>query len=66
MIVVIVLSHLITKNGSLKIESKARAEKLNVAIDKKAKYLITCGWDYREDSPITLADAFHNYLEKKI
>ena len=66
MIVVIVLSHLITKNGLLKIESKARAEKaFNVATDKKAKYLITCGWDYREDSKISLADAFHSYLEKK-
>jgi len=67
LVLVIVLSHLITKDGVLKNESKSRAdEALKVVIKENAKYLITCGWDYRKDSNICLADAFNNYLKNKI
>ena len=67
MVLVIVLSHLITKDGLLKNESKSRADKaLKVVVKENAKYLITCGWDYRKDSNICLADAFNNYLKNKI
>ena len=67
MVLVIVLSHLITKDGLLNNESKSRAdEALKVVIKENAKHLITCGWDYRKDSNICLADAFNNYFKNKI
>ena len=64
--VLILLSHLMTKEGYLEIESKLRAEEAyKVAQKESVDYLITNGWNYREDCKLTLADAFSNYLNQK-
>ena len=62
----ILLSHLMTKEGYLEIESKSRAEEAyRVAQKESADYLITNGWNYRKDCKLSLADAFSNYLKEK-
>jgi len=61
--VLVVLSHLMTKDGTLEVESKARAK---LAIDKfssnKYDYLITIGWAYRDDCTIPIADVVKQYI----
>jgi len=50
------------RDGKLNIESSSR---MNIAIDafnnNEAPYIITCGWAYRDDSSITIADAMKKY-----
>lgn len=50
------------KEGELNVESVSR---MNVAIDAFKNYesscIVTCGWAYRDDSYITIADAMKNY-----
>ncbi len=59
---IIVLGNLMDKEGKLNTESSSRME---VAIDafnnNQAPYIITCGWAYRDDSPIAIADAMKMY-----
>ena len=61
----IVLGHLMKQDGSLLKESRLRADK-GYELYKKGMVnkLILSGWDYREDSKITLARAMREYLEK--
>ena len=55
-----------TKEGYLEIESKSRAdEAYKVAQKESPDYLITNGWNYRNDCKLSLADAFSNYLREK-
>ena len=60
---IIILSHKMTKEGVLNLESKSRADKaikyFNLGISKS---IITLGWDYRKDSNINIATAVKNYL----
>jgi uncharacterized SAM-binding protein YcdF (DUF218 family) len=59
---IIVLGNLMSKEGELNRESSSR---MNIAIEafheNQAPYIITCGWAYRNDSPITIADAMKRY-----
>ncbi|MDA7918415.1 YdcF family protein [Mariniblastus sp.] len=59
---IIVLGNLMSKDGKLNEESTNRME---LAIDRfvrnDAPYLITCGWDYRADSAIAIADAMSQF-----
>ena len=59
---IIVLGNLMNKEGELNVESVSR---MNVAIDafknSEAPCIITCGWAYRDDSDITIADAMKKY-----
>jgi uncharacterized SAM-binding protein YcdF (DUF218 family) len=62
---IIVLGNLMSQEGELNIESSSR---MNLAIEafheNQAPYIVTCGWAYRTDSPITIADAMRNYAIK--
>ena len=59
---IIVLGHLMDSKGTLNDESSAR---MDVAIqafsNKEAKLIVTCGWPYREDSQIPIAEAMKSY-----
>jgi len=60
---VIVLANEMDSNGILNKESALRADlaaKLTDELD--VPYVVTCGWAYRGDSPILIADAFKSYL----
>lgn len=60
---VIVLANLMSTDGHLNEESKSRAD---VAIDlyskNSVKNIVTCGWAYRPDSNITIAESFKSYI----
>ena len=61
----VVLSHLMTKDSILEVESEARAK---LAIDKFSsnKYgcLITLGWAYRDDNATPIANVVKKYIEE--
>lgn len=60
---IIITSNEMDARGTLNEESASRAcVAAKVAIDLEIPYVITCGWAYRKDSEITLADAFKRYL----
>lgn len=60
---VIVLANLMDPNGVLNFESAARAAKAVEAFNRfQANVLVTCGWAYRSDSDMTIADAFKNHV----
>jgi hypothetical protein len=59
---IIVLANLMSKQGDLNKETQSRVD---LAVDALksgcAPLLITCGWAYREDSAICIADAMRDY-----
>lgn len=59
---IIVLGNLMNKEGELNNESSAR---MNLAIEafheNQVPYIVTCGWAYRTDSPVAIANAMRNY-----
>lgn len=59
---IIVLGNLMSKSGKLNAESSSR---MDVAIkafhNKLAPFIVTCGWAYRDDSLLTIADAMKAY-----
>jgi uncharacterized SAM-binding protein YcdF (DUF218 family) len=60
---VIVLSNLMDQNGQLNAESSARASRaVGAYFECEAKCIVTCGWAYREDSHLTIADAFRRHI----
>ena len=60
---IIVLSHLMDKFGNLNEESKKRAQTAAKLFHKHNKSkIISSGWSYRSDCPITIAESFKNYL----
>jgi len=60
---VIVLANLMDSRGQLNLESKLRAQMaVEIFNEKRASYLITCGWAYRPDCDIKIADAFRSYI----
>ena len=62
---VIVLANEMDKNGVLNKESSLRANlAAKMAKDYKIPYVITCGWAYRADCVIKIADAFKSYIVK--
>ncbi len=59
---VIVLGNLMSKSGKLNSESSSRMDISIEAFQKKqVSFIITCGWAYRRDSSITIADAMKTY-----
>lgn len=62
---VIVLANLMDADGTLNEESAKRAAKAAEIFDEySARAIVTCGWSYRSDSQITIADAFRSHLMK--
>jgi uncharacterized SAM-binding protein YcdF (DUF218 family) len=60
---IIVLANLMNSKGVLNSESRARAIKAaNIFKNSSSKLIITCGWDYRNDSNIKIANAFKSFL----
>ena len=59
---IIVLGHLMDRAGTLNDESSAR---MDVAIqafqNQEANLIVTCGWPYREDSDLPIADAMKSF-----
>lgn len=60
---IIVLANEMDGNGNLNSESKLRAN-FAASLFKKHKIplMITCGWAYRKDTAIPIAESFKNYL----
>lgn len=66
---IIVLGNLMNKDGVLNVESRLRMDTAIECFNKnKNSLIITCGWAYRNDSSIAIADAMKIYAikEKKI
>ena len=62
---VIVLANEMDKDGVLNKESSLRANlAAQMARDYKIPFVITCGWAYRADSDVKIADAFKSYIVK--
>lgn len=62
----IVLANEMDTNGTLNEESVSRADlAAKLAGDLHIPYIITCGWAYRQDSKIKIADAFKAFLISK-
>lgn len=60
---VIVLANQMDENGLLNSESKARANKaVQIFNEYEISHIVTCGWNYRNDSEIKIADAFKSYI----
>jgi len=60
---VIVLANQMDENGLLNSESKARANKaVEILNERDISHIVTCGWAYRNDSDIKIADAFKSYI----
>lgn len=59
----VVLSHLMTKDAILEIESKERAKlAINKFSTNKYDCLITIGWAYRDDCTLSIAEAMKKYI----
>ena len=64
---VIVLANQMDVNGVLNDESKSRAiEAVKIFKNNPSKRLVTCGWDYRKDTKIKIADAFKEYITNEL
>ena len=63
---IIVLGHLINKDGSLNTESAQRVSlATQIEAETASQALILCGWDYRDDSDITISGAMKRHIECK-
>mgnify|MGYP006291507095 CR=1 FL=1 len=62
----IVLANLMRENGELNAETAARVD-LAAQIEKseRSNLILLCGWPYRSDSDIAIADAMRGYLLSK-
>jgi uncharacterized SAM-binding protein YcdF (DUF218 family) len=59
---IIVLANLMSKEGELNKETQSRVDLAVRALKSGcAPLLVTCGWAYRQDSEIRIADAMRNY-----
>jgi uncharacterized SAM-binding protein YcdF (DUF218 family) len=55
------------EKGMLNYESKARAKKAVAILNERGiSNIVTCGWAYRNDSDIKIADAFKSYIVKSL
>tara|TARA_B110000495_G_C23032670_1_gene615544 strand:+ start:2296 stop:2871 length:576 start_codon:yes stop_codon:yes gene_type:complete len=60
---VAVLSHLMSEDGVLGVESVARVEKaVEIFKDHQGDLLLTSGWDYRDDSDLEIGRVVSSYL----
>jgi len=62
----VILANLMDNHGNLNVESAARVD-CAVAHDSydDSPIFLLCGWAYREDSDIAIADAMHEYIKKR-
>lgn len=59
---ILILSHLMDKNGNLGVETLSRVEKaMDVYHACDADFIITSGWDYRKDSPLKIGQVVGDY-----
>ncbi len=62
---IIVLGNLMNKSGLLNSESSSRMDiAIKIFYKKQAPLIVTCGWAYRNDSSIALANAMKLYAIK--
>lgn len=63
----VVLGHLMEKNGNLQLESKLRVMFLVEILKKNFQqpHIFFCGWDYRKDSNISIAEAMNIFFKKE-
>jgi uncharacterized SAM-binding protein YcdF (DUF218 family) len=60
---IIVLANEMDSNGILNTESALRANlAAKLMSELRVPYIVTCGWAYRKDSSILIANAFKSYL----
>ncbi|MFJ9450884.1 YdcF family protein [Herbaspirillum sp. NPDC101397] len=63
----IVLANLMDQYGVLNDETRSRLEKGCLTItERRSPVLITCGWNYRPDSVICIADAMRTHAVEKL
>lgn len=62
---IVVLSNLMEQDGTLNDESR---ERMDLAVREfsrgYASVIVTCGWAYRADTPVTIAEAMREYAVK--
>jgi uncharacterized SAM-binding protein YcdF (DUF218 family) len=64
---VIVLANLMDRQGNLNAETRARVERAAQAVEEGvAPLLVLCGWAYRHDSDICIADAMKRYAIEEL
>jgi uncharacterized SAM-binding protein YcdF (DUF218 family) len=62
----IILANEMSQDGILNLESQARADlAARLFTSGDFQKIITCGWDYRDDSDMTIANAIETYLVSK-
>ena len=60
----VVLGNLMHQSGDLNEESKLRVKKLiEIVKDRRDQDIFFCGWDYRDDSEKTIAEALKEYFQ---
>mgnify|MGYP001177282466 CR=1 FL=1 len=63
---IIVLGNEMSKSGVLNIESMTRMDKAIQCFNEGlSSIIVTCGWDYRKDSRIPIAEAMKSYAIKQ-
>ncbi len=63
--IVIILSHLMSKEGVLDHETLKRIDKgIQICIQRKCPFLISSGWAYRDDSSLAIGQVVANYIKK--
>lgn len=61
--IIIILSHLMNREGFLDNESRHRIEKgAEICINRNCAYIVTSGWDYREDCNLAIGEAAAKFL----
>ena len=64
---IIVLANEMDSSGILNNESKSRAIKaVEMFKYTSSRYILACGWNYRVDTDIKIADAFKKYMNKEL
>lgn len=59
----VVLANLMSMNGELNAETSARVDlAAQLENEKESALILLCGWNYRPDCAITIADAMKKYL----
>ena len=65
--IVVLLSHLMDEHGALNAESRGRASiAKKIFYDFNANYIITLGWDYRNDCRFCIGNQMKLYLEHQL
>lgn len=64
---VAILSHVMSQEGILGEETVSRVDKsLEVFYEFKCNFLITSGWDYRNDTDLKIGSVVREYIVNKI